>query len=88
MTPQLKKAFGRWDLHRLHDRGTHTLTEPHFYFASTRSCMNFPNLRISYIVRKYIRDDRMRFGSSRQPKYATFRMPSPKLIPQFTFLRW
>lgn len=30
---QLKKAFQRWGLHLLHDRGTHTLTESHFYVS-------------------------------------------------------
>ena len=39
--------------------------------ASTYSCMKVPDLRISYTDRKYIRDDRMRFGSSRHPEYAT-----------------
>ena len=39
--------------------------------ASTNSCMKVPDLRISYTERKYIRDDRMRFGSSRHPEYAT-----------------
>ena len=33
--------------------------------------MKVPDLRISYTDRKYIRDDRMRFGSSRHPEYAT-----------------
>ena len=46
-------------------------TELHPDDASTNSCMKVPDLRISYTERKYIRDDRMRFGSSRHPEYAT-----------------